>query len=291
MLEPMVLRAFFTLLVLLSSLGRPLCAQVPLNTMSNPFHLKNNPSWLKLLKTVGMEAEDPSLKEMNAWAQAHLLRRGERWEAQSPQFEGLQEGLLPLFEDLGLMQDAHAQCNHYQGALIHGAHLIRMRLRLDYLVQEWNRGVRFQDLYFLSGERDLEPEEAEKSGVTTENELTEWLWQNTDIPLALRHNLSVHFISAPKKKEKKSGKYVRPTTDDTLYAWLKTNPLPGRYLAISNAPYIMRQDLVTQSIVPSQYVIDTVGPQVNPQEKMAILLDECARTLFQLKKLEDENTL
>lgn len=280
----MILRVFFTVFVLWCALGSTLYAQV----MSDSSDLQNNPSWFKVLKIVGMESETPSLEEMNAWAQAHLLRRGERWEAQSPQFESLYPALFPLLQHLGLVQEINTHLKIYQGALIHGAHLIRMRLRLNYLIQQWNCGVRFYDLYFLSGERDLERDEKQESLTQTENELTEWLWKQADVPLDMRKFVTVHFISAFKKKDEKSGKYVRPTTDDTLYAWLKTKPLPGRYLAISNAPYIIRQDLVTQDIVPPEYCIDTVGPKANSQEKMAILLDEFARTLFQLKKLKDK---
>jgi hypothetical protein len=79
---------------------------------------------------------------------------------------------------------------------------------------------------------------------------------------------------------------LRPTTEDTVHLWLKTTPPPGHYLAISNAPFIPRQDYIVQTLSPKEYSIDTIGPGAKDGEKMIIFLDEIARLLFTFKNLK-----
>ena len=68
----------------------------------------------------------------------------------------------------------------------------------------------------------------------------------------------------------------------------KTAPLYGRYLAVTNAPYTNRQDLVVRALAPSDYGFDTIGSGASEQEKVAIFLDELARLIFQTKQLSEK---
>lgn len=251
-----------------------------------------------------------SIGKINEWAQKNLLRSGERWEAQSTKFEAIKQNIFPILQSLGFVNEASPNFKEYQGAIVHGALLPRVRLRLQYLADQWKQGVRFSDLYFLSGERPLEPQHENKNtfendgGASfrirkgwampaetpkTECEMARLVWEQADIPEDMRKQVHVHFVNAPMKKDPKTDKPLRPTTDDTVVYWLKLNPTHGRYLAVSNAPYTNRQDLVVRAIAPKEFGFDTVGSEASKQEKMAIFLDELARLIFQVNQQADKS--
>ena len=264
---------------------------------------------LQLLELVGMEPLNKSEKaivQINNWAQKNLLRQGERWQEQANRFEELKPKIKPLLSELGFVDATLPHFREYQGAIVHGALLPTVRLRLHYLVEQWKQGIRFPHIYFLSGERPLDALQENKNTFLednesllkvrkdcseplefpkTESEMIQLVWEQSEIPAEMRKEIEVHFINAPMKKDSKSERLLRPTTDDTVEAWLKATPPPGRYLAISNAPYTNRQDLVVRTIAPSEYGFDTIGSGASEQEKVAIFLDELARFIFQTKQI------
>ncbi|MES2199723.1 MAG: hypothetical protein V4489_06110 [Chlamydiota bacterium] len=276
-------------------------------------HFQPRVKLLQLLDIVGMPPLNPSesaILQINAWAQKNLLRQGERWQEQMIQFEKLKSQIKPLLLDLGFIDATSSQFRDYQGAILHGAILPRVRIRLNYLVEQWKSGVRFSKLYFLSGARPLVMQhenkdclmqdhtsplkikkdwKAPKEFPKTESEMIQLVWEQSDIPDDMCRNLEVHFINAPMKKDPKSENLLRPTTDDTIETWLKTAPLQGRYLAITNAPYTNRQDAVIRTIAPCEYGFDTIGPAADEYEQMAIYLDELARLIFQTKQFATKN--
>lgn len=269
---------------------------------------------LQLLELVGMEPLSKSEKviiQINNWAQKNLLRQNERWQEQGSRFEELKPKIKSLLGELGFVDATFAHFKDYQGAIVHGALLPRVRLRLQYLVEQWKQGIRFPDIYFLSGERPLEVQQENKDTFMddtgsllkirkdwampsefpkTENEMIQLVWEQSEVPEDMREKVNVHFISAPMRMDSKSKRLIRPTTDDTVIAWLETAPPQGRYLAITNAPYTNRQDLVVRTIAPSEYGFDTIGSEAHEQETTAVFLDELARVIFQTKQLFEFNT-
>ena len=244
---------------------------------------------LRILTLTGMESSaETSLDQINAWAQQNLLRQGERWEVQTERFEPLRPLILPLLKETGFVDARLPQFAEYQGALVQGALLPRVRLRMHELVQQWKRGVRFPKLYFLSGERPLEPKYESgwsESATSPKNEweMIQWVWEQAQIPEEMRKGVEVYFIKTPMKKDPASEKLLRPNNEDTVETWLATRPPPGRYLVVTNAPFTNRQDVVTRMIAPEDYGFDTIGPAASPEEKIAIFLDELARLIFQTK--------
>ena len=75
-------------------------------------------------------------------------------------------------------------------------------------------------------------------------------------------------------------KGVRPNTNDTINAWKKMNPKPGTVLAISNNPYIPRQDLALKKMMGECFDIETVGPSTSADIKISVLFDELARLIY-----------
>lgn len=247
---------------------------------------------VQLLECAGLESTKVSLDEMNDWAQAHLLRRGERWDMQSEQYEPLKQAIYPLLCKLGFIQERSPCFTNYEGAIVHGARLSLLLLRLNYLCKQWEEGVRFYQLYFLSGERPLDPIHEKRDSFNTEIEMIQWIWDHTEVPEEMRSKVKVYFVNASLNKDSLSQKIyraqadlpacgIRPTTEDTIKAWLECKPSYGCYLAVSNAPYTNRQDIILRRLAPPNYCFDTIGPGIGSQEKIAIVLDEVARCIFE----------
>jgi hypothetical protein len=263
---------------------------------------------LQLLKLLGMEELNPAeeaILQINQWTQKNLLRQGERWQEQSNKFEKHSSKISSFLDELGFVKATLPHFKNYQGAIVHGAQLSRVRLRLDYLIKQWEKGIRFSYLYFLSGERPLDEQQENTNALLsdsdsllkirknwlkplefpkTECEMIQLVWEQSEVPEEMRQQVYVYFVNAPMKKDSKSEKLLRPTTDDTVEAWLKCIPPQGRYLAVTNAPYTNRQDLVTRTIAPQGYSFETIGPEASEQTKSVIILDELARFIYQIKQ-------
>jgi len=211
---------------------------------------------------------------INRWMQSHFLRKGERWDSQNSHFDHLEQALIRLLSDLGFVEALKASSLYYKGAIVHGASLHRVQTRLQTLIQEWKRGVRFSTLFFLkSGHRLLGSDEQESTGCQDEASMTKWVWKQADVPQDMRDQVTPVFIDAPFSGE-------RPTTADTIQAWIRIAP-PGHYLAVSNAPHIYRQDLLMQHIIAQDYTVETIDSAADsPEESVMIYLDELARVLY-----------
>lgn len=268
---------------------------------------------LRLLELVGMEPlheSEKAILQINNWAQKNLLRQGERWQNQTNRFEALKPKIKPLLSELGFINAVPAHFNEYQGAIVHGSLLPGVRLRLYYLVEQWKQGIRFSHLYFFTGERPLEEQQENKAALMhddacllkirkdwsepselpkTECEMMQLVWDQSEIPETMRKEVQVYFINAPMKKDPRNEKHLRPTTEDTVKYWLKAAPPYGSYLAVTNGPYINRQDLVVRALSPKEYSFDTIGSAASEQETVAIFLDELARCIFQMKQLSEKD--
>lgn len=266
-------------LLLLSSLhlyAGACCYQPPLEQL------------VSVLKITGMEDlndQEPILDQINTWAQKNLLRREERWDIQTNQFEKLASELKPLLAELGFMEMVSARRKNYQGAIVHGASIHTARMRILHLDSEWRRGVRFPCIYFLTGDRPLADWEKSFTSGKTEKEMMYQLWNELDISPDMKEQVSVHFIASPMKLNPDNNKLLRPTTIDNVKDWIKTSPAPGNYLAVSNAPYILRQDFIIKVLTSEKYNFETIGPSAQNDEKIFIFLDELARLIHCFKQL------
>jgi hypothetical protein len=175
---------------------------------------------------------------------------------------------------------------YYDYALILGATVSRMEARLSFLAQEWERGVRFRKLVFLSGERILNPAiESFPMELNTESQALVHLFNHLDLPEGMKA-LPLEIIDSPARLNAKGDKR-RPTTKDTLVDWLKRNPDAGSCLFISNQPYIGYQDAVCRTELPLEFIIETIGPESFSNTTFAQYLDNLAKWLYQEKKANE----
>lgn len=207
--------------------------------------------------------------------QQWLQARKERWEMHCS-LENKLEIALPTLKEIGCVDAVHAPLEHYDYALVLGAIGPVMQLRLDYLYEEWKRGVRFDQIVLLSGRRDLDPKmEMIPEGAQFETDLFLHLFDRHPLK-----NLASHLVIDSPKQQLEDGTWRRPTTQSTIEEWLKTSPTPGKCLAASSQPFVGYQEAVIKSILPSTFDVDGVGSEITYPYSLAIYLDNIAKWLY-----------
>jgi hypothetical protein len=202
----------------------------------------------------------------------------ERWEM--PELSPDQRlFVLNWAENQGLFADWKPARENYDKALILGATTSRMQMRLDYLKQLWNQGIRFKEIVWLVGDRPLDKRvDGLTERCSNESEAAHILWQESDLPKEMRA-LPVVFVAVPMKSEGR-----RPNTEDTIIAWLKMAPAPCTALFVSDQPFCGYQFAILKTVLPDAFLFDLVGPGDDPTAypmAAAVTLDSIARWIYQ----------
>ena len=234
----------------------------------------------------------------------------ERWHLEK-QYQDIHATLMLIFTQLALIDEVQPLYKHYMYALMLGSTVQVIRIRLGYLIYLWNKGVRFDTIVMLGGQRPMDPTIENETTLLNNTESYDvfpfkqgWTLQgdlpNTEITMmrmvfdqaqlpAGFEKVPVVYIDVPMKVTA-DGKLARPTTGDTIAYWLATNPSIGSCLAISSQPQVNYQDTVIRTYLPKEFSVETVGCSIdNPTEKDAIILDAIARTLYQGKIVLTQN--
>jgi hypothetical protein len=235
-----------------------------------------DPSVLQqLASTLGISKEQDLIEQ----TQKQWLRKpgNERWEMSEIIAENRQY-VLTWAAEQGLFSDWRPSRATYDKALILGATTSRMQMRLDFLKDLWNQGVRFREIVWLTGMRPLDPRADGLIGrCANESEAAHILWDEADLPEEMRC-LSVSFIEVPMKGSE------RPNTADTIIAWVKESPEPCTALFVSDQPFCGYQFAVIKSNLPDPFLFDMVGKGVDPSSHpaaAAITLDSIARWIYE----------
>lgn len=188
--------------------------------------------------------------------ESRFMQEGkERWEMQG-RFEDRKAPALPILEKLGCISPVYAEKMHYNYAIVLGALGKTMQRRLDFLYQEWQRGVCFDQIVLLTGERDLNPEKEDfPSHCHTETDLLLDQYYNSP----LYDLVPFQLIDAPKERIL-DGSIRRPNTASTVRSWLSSCPKPGTCLAVSTQPFVGYQEAVLRYLLPSSFIVEAIGP-------------------------------
>lgn len=227
-------------------------------------------------------------------------QRKERWELDEvmPEFRGQ---VMPVLDRLGMLAEIAPSSDRYDYALMPGALVTRVRTRLKYLSDLWEKAVRSHKLVFLGSERPLAESRRETEILldpnnqelpfraewqppqelpTTELGMMQLVWDQANLPKDLRQ-VNTEWINAPMKSDPSGGRPLRPSTEDTIQEWLKTKPYAGTCIALSNNPHIAYQHSVLKTHLPKDFSLETVGPSASLNLPLAFYLGEMARWLYQ----------
>ncbi|MES2121912.1 MAG: hypothetical protein V4492_03935 [Chlamydiota bacterium] len=201
----------------------------------------------------------------------------ERWEMDELSAEQ-RAFVLEWGKEHGLFAQWQPSLSSYDTALILGATTCRMQMRLDYLKELWNDGVRFEQIVWLTGDRPLDKRiDRQLDGCATESDAARSIWQITELPEEMRQ-LPVVFVAVPMFPGR------RPNTEDTIIAWLETQTATRTALFVSDQPFCGYQFAVVNSILPDAISFDLIGRGVDPHghpAAAAITLDSIARWIYQ----------
>lgn len=214
-------------------------------------------------------------------------------------------------EAMGLFQEQPLLLHHYDYGVCHGAFLENVRYRLLQLIQAWNRGIRFDSLIFLTGERYLRNKENEIESISelcnqtksslpfkkdwhlqknasyiTEYDMVKIVWEQIEIPQDMAQALKgkIIFVNAPK------GIHERPSTKDTFNTWLETHPKPGTILAFSHPLLWAQQQIVGENAIRNtSFALNTAAPAFSQRDRdqygsamCSLILDTVAKCLYEI---------
>ena len=203
----------------------------------------------------------------------------ERWET-SDKFQNEKSELFPIFESLEMISEVKPKKKHYDHVIFLGCSVHRTIKRINFLIKEWEEGLRFDSLVFLLSDRTLD-KKVESIDIIetaeTEYEATVKIYESIKLPVGFESKAKIVFINTKSKPGQK-----RPTTKDTIEDWLNTSPTPGNCLFISNQPFVTYQDTVARKILPDTFLIETVGEK-STDKKPSTFLDSIARTIYSYK--------
>src|SRR5579872_2172824 len=254
---------------------------------------KTSPTLQKLFDALDIK-HDGTLKNILDLTQKAWLRPPgkERWEIEDI-FDAKRSIVMPLIDQMGFVRALKASKQKYDYALLQGAMMQRMRMRLAYMIIQWNAGVRFDKIIVVTGARersnDIETEDVitgkdspdlpirkdwKWNGVmpATENDMIKLIFEQTELPEDMK-NIPIEFVATPMQPTPNGG-WRRPNSNDVITEWLKRDPKPGSCLAFSNQPYALFQDAAIRMVLPDSFALETVGPSANLEKaSVAVYLD------------------
>ncbi|AIL13485.1 hypothetical protein IM40_08280 [Candidatus Paracaedimonas acanthamoebae] len=224
------------------------------------------------------------------------MMEGKRWEMYNPLLTpATAKKILEIsLQELNLKESAHAQRKDYKGILLLGATAKRFHERILFANHLPVKGINFSKVYILTGQRPLEEFEKEQfpllNDINDEGDMTLALLKK-DSNAKIQENYFYIYSKAPPKS-------TRATTESTVHEFMRSNPEPGVYLAVSNGYFIPYQELVIQNCLDKYYPgsgIQVVGVGPNDEatiegeddrkliNRASIFLDNLSRILYNLQ--------
>lgn len=297
----------------------------------NPSHifftknLEPTPLLVELLILDGIYDPNDTIKDIVRKTQEKWIavRQGKNQIERSDLIDSeAQKAIAPRVIDIasrmGLFGESPPVIRNYTYGICLGAFLNGVRGRLALLIDAWNRGIRFESLFFLTGERYLRSGSGEKDDFAllcdasksilpfkpnwqppkrdsieydTEYDMVKIIWEQTAIPQSMEEELDgkVFFVNA------KRNDAPRPSTKDTYEVWLKEyHPIPGTILATSHPLLWLHQQLVGMNILGKHYPLNTIAPAVNAsliqaygKGMVSLILDSVAKCIYEIDLLTD----
>ena len=241
-----------------------------------------NPYLIELAARNGlMVPESITPKGMNAVLQS-------RW-IQAKKFRFQISGQAPTDDQLELLRkldciDPISVCSdknrHYDGALLMGTIASRFKIRLDFLVKEYERGARFRRVYLLGSERVLDPQAEIVDGLdqsATELDMMSHIVVESD-------NTPEWDIIPVKTPDIVLGgiRHRTANTRDTFIQWQQsTKCRAGKFLIASNQPFVRYQETNARRAIVHDVQVSGIGQSADVSLPLALFLDNLAKQFYE----------
>ena len=246
---------------------------------------------LEVLRITGVDHDGTLLGIRNS-TQSTWYQSGKIRASIGEEHGDLKTALMPFFMKLGLINEVLASNREYNNVLLLGATLLAVRKRLAFLMKEWDRGVRFQQVVLLGSSRPLNEKEIPELLNASNLELPfddSWT-TGAEVPATEGQMMRMVYDQAqsrfPWKEEGKVVFRIHPgkaNTEETIHHWLsEENPSPASCLAISSQPFVKDQELAVRKVLPAQFQVEAIGYAVPPSIPATVFLDNLAKIIFKL---------
>jgi hypothetical protein len=251
----------------------------------------------RILYSMGISCES-DLKNVVMITQQKWLRKNDR--AQLDEIDKKKEDYIYQLKDLGCVDKIFPSKKNYDYCLLLGGDYQTFISRLEYLIDRWEKGVRFNTLIFVGEYRliDFErekklllnnsnkqiKEKAHQKLPQTEIDMMKFVYENRDIPLQMRE-LKTLFISSPISGAPaivKNNVIQSSNIYDAILTWFNTQrPSPGSCLVVSSQPYVGYQESIVRSVLRNYFEVEAIGDGALSDTKVSVYLDNLARWLYQ----------
>lgn len=237
-------------------------------------------------------------QEPGLWKRPEGLEREESPEI----FAKLRADLIPLFRDLGLLDDIMPKQEVYSDAIVLSNMVQSFRSRLAFAYALSKKGIVFKRLHLVGSERPLHKKYENKAALqdrsnkelpiakewqetdelpTTDTAMLKFVYDQADLSRAFRTIPCI--VLNVEDQNRPDGTKARAQTGAQVLEWLKENGTKGTTLWFSDQPYVAYQDAVVQTYVPQSMHAETVGPKIDENVDNINLrcLDTAARIIYQ----------
>ncbi len=274
------------------------------------FDAVNQPTlqFADFLRDIGIPGTN--LIEIDTALQARFFQKNpdgtpkERWELDKVHITCPPERLKAHLAACGFVNETKPSGKVYDYAAWPGALVPRAFIRLRDLDHTRQSGVQWGKTIVFGGKRPLQADKegyeqcfkamlgtrlgAEESWKEkppqTELEMMQWMWRFYLLSPDLRD--AVLFVDAQMKHfpPEENRAPLRPTTEDTVNEWLKSNPKPGSVLLSSGAPYGMAMDEAFWMLLkPHGFSVETFGHSA-PDLPIENFMREVAGTVNRIRR-------
>lgn len=253
-------------------------------------------SLINLARRHGIEASDNVTgQELSQMMQERWLRKTEH-QYQIPGGPPCDEDMA-LLQNLNLVDAVPVPTGWYRAALVLGSTVVACRRRLAYLLDQYKTDpphIGIFRVYLLGSARPLDPNKESpavlitpgelpfKAGwappaemPTTEADMMHLVFEQSDLPPWKEVLIDTPLQPTPE------GKTRHPNTTDTVREFLKRIPEPGTYLVVSSQPFVARQTINVQQVLPEGFTVIGSGYAATPATPLKTFLDEVARLLYE----------
>ncbi len=244
------------------------------------------PELTELLELTNVQCEKDNLSSITEATRKAWMRPDtkERWEIVENLPVEKQKRIVELCDQIGMLSEKAPQATHYRYCLIIGSALPTVKMRMQYVGKLWEKGVRFDEIVFLTGDRSLD-EKVDRLPLlsnlpSNEAEGMLAIYKALSLPQELK-DLPLTVVNVPKTSTDKGLR--RPGTHDTVLQWLQNNPEPGSCLFLSSQPYVAYQNAIVRDILPKEFDYEFAGPaaSLGYHLRPSLLLDNISRWLAQ----------
>ncbi|MCE5293329.1 MAG: hypothetical protein LLF94_01780 [Chlamydiales bacterium] len=198
-----------------------------------------------------------------------------------------------ILEKMGYFNAKNPAQKHYTYAAVYGAFIDATRASFAYILDCWDKGIRFDSIVVFTGNRALRKAPGQEDDPAklkmplgnapyeTEYDMCKRIWEELKRP-----EIPIYFVNA-----KGANDALRPSRKDCYLEWLKTNPKPGSILASSHPLYWHFQQLSVENVLPTGFTVDTCCNEASVQMRqqynnrlVSVIHDNIAKCLFEIGK-------